>query len=160
MKFIQVNLDNCTGCRICEMICSFYHEQDCSTSKSRIKVLRDAEFGEHLLQFCTQCAEAPCIESCPLEALRRNDATGVVVIDEEKCDGCGLCIEACPLRALFFDKDKGIVFKCDLCGGRAECTKMCPPQAIVLKEEDIASTGRQSFIKETSKLLSGRLGGE
>ena len=159
MKLIQVNLNNCTGCRLCEMVCSICHEQECSPAKSRIRILRDEEFGNHLMRLCIQCAEAPCIDSCPLEAIYRNEETGVVV-DEEKCNGCGECIEACPLCALFLDMDKGVVFKCDLCGGAPECVKMCPPQALVFRDEDIASPARESFMEQTSKLLSSRLGGK
>ncbi len=160
MKLIQVISDNCTGCRICEMVCSFRHEQECSTTKSRIRILKDKEFGNHLLQLCIQCADAPCIESCPREALYRDEKTGVVIVDEENCTGCEECIEACPLHALFLDKEKDIIFKCDLCGGEAECVKVCPVQTLVLKEEDISSPARESFMEETSKLLSSRLGGK
>ena len=161
MKLIQVISGNCTGCRLCEMVCSFCHEQECSTAMSRIRILRDEEFGNHLLQLCIQCADAPCIESCPVEgALYRDEETGVIVVNEEDCIGCEACIEACPLRALFLDKEKDIVFKCDLCGGDPECVKVCPVQALVLKEEDIASPARESFMEEASKLLSSRLGGK
>ena len=88
MKLVQVITDNCTGCRLCEMACSFYHEQECSATKSRIRIVKDEEFGHHLILFCTQCAEAPCIESCPVEALHRDEKTGVVVVDGELCTGC------------------------------------------------------------------------
>jgi len=153
-KLIEVNLSNCTGCRVCEMVCSLRHEEECSSTKSRIKILRDEEFGNHLVLLCIQCAEAYCVESCPTEALQRDDQTGVVLLDEELCNGCEACIDACPLGALTFNRDKNIVFKCDLCGGDPECVKWCDREAIIVIEDDIASPARKSFMEETSKLLA------
>ena len=52
------------------------------------------------------------------------------------------------------DKEKNIVFKCDLCGGDPECVKTCSRGALILKDTDINSPDRKSFMAETSKLLS------
>ena len=158
MKLIQVVPDNCTGCRICEMACSFHFEKECSTSKSRLKIFRDDEFGNHIVQLCIQCAEAPCISACPMDALYRDTKTGVVVIDEVNCNGCEKCLKACPLGALFIDTAKSLVFKCDFCGGDPECVKMCPPKALLFKEGELDSAERKAFIKQISGVLSDRLG--
>lgn len=160
MKLIEVNLDKCTGCRLCEMVCSLSHEPECSTAKSRIKIVKDQEFGNNLVQLCIQCYEAPCIESCPLEALYRNEESGVVLLDEATCNGCGICIEACPLGALFFDEERSTVLKCDLCEGDPKCVKVCSTGALIVKDEDIASPTRKSFVEETSKLLWEVVAGE
>ncbi len=154
MKLIEVYPSNCTGCRCCEMVCSLQHEQECSTAKSRIKVLRDEEFGNNLVSLCMQCAEAYCIESCPTEALRREEETGAVLVNNELCNGCEACVIACPLGAISLDMEKDIVFVCDLCGGYPECVKICNMEVLLVNEVDLASPARKSFIKETSKLLS------
>ena len=158
MRLINVVLDNCTGCRLCEVVCSLRQEQECSTAKSRVRIIREHEVGNHLVQLCIQCARAPCIGSCPVGALYRDKKTGVVIVDEN-CNGCGECLPACPLGALFLDSEKGVVFKCDLCGGDPECVKMCPRQALVLVEEGLDSPARQAFMKQFPGLLSARLGG-
>lgn len=152
-RLIEVVHDNCAGCRLCEMMCSLHHEQECSTTKSRIKIMKDEEFGDNVLLQCTQCAEAYCMESCPLDALSRDGQTGAVVVDSQLCNACGVCLVACPLGAIFEDEDKGTVFKCDLCGGDPECVKSCYRQALTLKEEDIASPTRKRRMEATIGLL-------
>ena len=152
-KLIEVIQDKCTGCRLCEMACSLHHEQECSTTKSRIKIVRDEEFGNHLVLACTQCAEAYCAESCPMEALRRDEETSAVLVDEELCNGCEACVAACPIDAITLDNDKNIISKCDLCGGDPECVKWCSREAIVVKEDDISSSERKSTMEKTSRLL-------
>jgi Fe-S-cluster-containing hydrogenase component 2 len=36
---IKVNTPNCTGCHICEMVCSLYHEDAANLDKARIQIL-------------------------------------------------------------------------------------------------------------------------
>ncbi len=153
MNLIEVIPDNCFACQLCELACSFYHEKECSHTKSRIKILKDSEWAFDFPLLCIQCAEAPCIESCPTEALHRDETTGVVLVDNELCNGCEACIDACPLGGLALDREKNIVFKCDLCGGDPECVKWCPSEALTLKEVDLDSSARASYMDRSSKLL-------
>lgn len=59
-----------------------------------------------------------------------------VVIDKERCKGCGLCINACPKKILDFAEevnDKGYHFATiqeEKCIGCAFCGQMCPEVAI------------------------------
>ncbi|MBI4283615.1 MAG: 4Fe-4S dicluster domain-containing protein [Chloroflexi bacterium] len=154
MKLIEISHDTCVGCRLCVMICSLVKEGECSATGARIRIIRDEEFGNNLVAVCTQCAEAYCVESCPVSALSRDPETGAVLVDEGLCNGCEACIAACPIGAIYLDKDKGTIFKCDLCGGDPECVKFCSREAITLKDTDIDSAERKSFMVETSKLLS------
>jgi Fe-S-cluster-containing dehydrogenase component len=153
VKLIEINQKVCTACRLCEMVCSLHHEQECSTVKSRIKILRDEEIGNHLVLVCIQCAETYCVESCPTQALRKDEETGVVLVDDELCNGCEICIDACPLDALSSDRERNTVFKCDLCGGDPECIKICPREVLILKEVVPDSPARKSFRDKTAKLL-------
>lgn len=159
MKLIEVRSSHCVGCRLCEMVCSLTHEHECSTTKSRIRIFRDEEFGNHLISLCMQCADAYCIESCAYGALRRDSKTGTVLVDDQLCNGCEACVVACPLGAIALDKEKDIVFKCDLCGGEPECVKVCFRDALFIKDSDPASHERKSLIAETSKALSQMEGG-
>lgn len=152
VKLIEVILDNCTGCRLCEIACSFHHEQECSTSKSRIKILKDEEQGNHLVLLCIQCAEAYCVQSCSQGALYR-DKAGVVQVNGETCDGCGVCLTTCPLNALSLNSETSVVFKCDLCGGDPECVKWCTRAAIVLKEGDVVSPAGKAYMEKACQLM-------
>lgn len=153
MKLVEVSPSNCTGCRCCEMVCSLRHERECSTGKSRIKILRDEEFGNNLVSLCMQCPEAYCLGSCPTEALRRDEETGAVRVNNELCTGCEACVVACPLGAMSFDREKNTIFVCDLCEGDPECVKICDREALLVKEVELGSPARKSFIEETSNLL-------
>jgi Fe-S-cluster-containing hydrogenase component 2 len=100
-----------------------------------------------------QCPEAYCVESCPAEALRRDEGTGAVLVNNGLCTGCEACIGACPLGAISLDREKNIVFVCDLCEGDPECVKICDREALLVKEVERASPTRKSFIEETSDRL-------
>lgn len=150
---IEVIPHNCRGCRLCEMACSFRHEKECSTSKSRIRILKDNDWAFDFPLLCIQCDVAPCIPACPIGAISRNERTGVVLIDEGTCSGCGICISACPVSGLALDGGKGIVIKCDLCGGDPECVKWCPNQAIILKEAESAASDRKTYVEQAHHLI-------
>ncbi len=57
-----------------------------------------------------------------------------VIIDTEKCIGCGLCIEVCPTGAAYNNKGKTYVNhdKCTLCGN---CEGMCIVSALTFEKE-------------------------
>jgi len=154
VKLIEVFHSKCVGCRLCEMVCSLVHEHECSTTKSRIRIFRDEEFGNNLVSLCIQCAEGYCLESCSEAALSRDPKTGVVLVDDKSCNGCEACVVACPLGAISYDKERDVVFKCNLCGGDPECVKFCSRGALALKDTDITSLERKSFMVATGKLLS------
>jgi Fe-S-cluster-containing dehydrogenase component len=53
-----------------------------------------------------QCENPPCVPVCPVQATWRNDL-GIIVVDQEKCIGCGKCIKACPYQARRINPPKG-----------------------------------------------------
>ncbi len=154
MKLIEISHSTCVGCTLCEMVCSLTHEGECSTTKSRISIVRDEEFGNNLVSLCIQCADTYCVKSCPSESLSRDPKTGAVLVDENSCTGCEICVTECPVGGISYDKEKGVVFKCDLCGGDPECVKFCSRGALTFEDTDIETPERKSFMSETEKLLS------
>ncbi len=68
-----------------------------------------------------------------------NSQKFVVLIDADRCKGCGLCIEFCPRNCLELVRDLNrlgyhpVKFKAaEKCIGCQACTIMCPEAAIEL----------------------------
>jgi len=135
-RSLHIDPNKCTGCRQCEMACSYEKEGLFNPSKSRIRVFMfDAE-ARFVPYTCTQCAEAWCLKACPVDAIRVDLTTGAKVVHENLCVGCKVCTIACPFGTINYMADRGKVMKCDLCGGDPACAKACPTQAITYVDAD------------------------
>ena len=95
---------------------------------------------------CLGCGD--CVAACQFDAIRMDEATGVPVVDEEKCTACGACAKACPRRIIeirnkgrmnrrvyvrCINREKGAVARktCDnACIGCGKCEKVCPFDAV------------------------------
>lgn len=120
----------CTGCRQCEMACSFEKERSFNPAKSRIRIFDLHAEGRFVPYTCTQCSQAWCLQACPVDAIRIDAATAAKVVHETLCVGCKVCTIACPFGTINYNADNGKVAKCDLCDGDPACAKACPTGAI------------------------------
>ncbi|MHC5054162.1 MAG: ATP-binding protein [Planctomycetota bacterium] len=50
-------------------------------------------------KLCPQDHPCPAAQVCPYDALTQ-EGDAAPVVDEEKCEDCGLCVKACPKGAL------------------------------------------------------------
>jgi DhnA family fructose-bisphosphate aldolase class Ia/Fe-S-cluster-containing hydrogenase component 2 len=123
-----VNAAECTGCRICELACSFTHGGSYDPASTRIHV-RDAASGPRPA-VCTQCGK--CVEACPTSALSVDQELGCIRVDLSLCNRCGDCVEACPLGVIGMGVEGPLI--CDLCGGMPECEEWCPRAVLATKE--------------------------
>lgn len=122
--WIARDLAKCSGCRKCEIACSLFHEKRIWPEASRIRVFMLVP-GLDFPHFCTQCEDYPCVEACPVKALSISKETGAVLVDEDKCVGCGQCIDACPGRIPHMHPTENYILICDLCRGNPQCVKVC-----------------------------------
>ena len=129
-KIIAVDAAVCSGCRICEMVCSIKHEGVVNPSRSRIHVFQHENVLLEVPIVCQKCETPSCAAVCPVNAIRRDEKLGGVFIDYDRCTGCKMCLVVCPFGAMGFDAIGHKVTNCDLCDGDPECVKFCSTKAI------------------------------
>ncbi len=117
---------DCMGCHACEVACK--QEHGLGVGPRLVRVIERAPVYTPV--YCHHCTKAPCLDSCPVEAIYR-DGRGLVLIDDDKCIGCMECLPACPFGAMQFDDETELAIKCDLCADRLEqglgpaCAAVC-----------------------------------
>jgi len=140
-EFVTVITDKCVGCRICEYVCSLQKDKVFNPTRSRIRVVRIYPTTNASLT-CRLCEDAPCVIACPRKALTQSEETGVILVEDDLCNGCGWCFEACDFGAITLDPEKKVVRICDLCIDREAgpiCVEWCPEEALELTTKDILS---------------------
>jgi len=142
---LVIDLERCTGCHTCTVACKVENKIEVG-SGIRVETVggghRDAPAGKYpqlsmhyLPMTCMHCAQPPCRDVCPTEAINQRP-DGVVLIDEGKCNGCQECMTACPYQALVYDAERVVVRKCNLCLERIDqgfqpfCAVCCGDEAI------------------------------
>lgn len=145
VKFVDVT--KCDGCRACMVACKNWNDlpaeqQDfLGSAQSHAKTTADTwnvlQYIEHenskgKLDYlfrhsaCFHCTDAACEKVCPEDAISYTDF-GTVVIDHEKCVGCGYCVNNCPFEVIslkeYVDKNGDKyrkAHKCTMCTDRLE----------------------------------------
>jgi len=103
--------------------------------------------------FCMHCApeKAPCLNICPEEAIEA--LGGAIVINGDKCIGCGMCRDVCPIGAISMD-EIGQAKKCDLCVNEdtQQCIDSCPTNALSNDSSEIVAEKQDKIAKELQRL--------
>ena len=147
-KFVFSDLEECTGCQICEYVCSAVKEKGFNPLLSRIRTMRiDPTFN--IAVACRLCEDPPCVTACPTKALSREEETGIIRVEEDKCNGCAWCIETCDFGSIALHPDKKTVVICDLCDGDPKCISHCPREALYLATSEEASQKARKKIAKT-----------
>lgn len=142
-KLLTITPEKCTGCRTCELVCSFFHEKEFNPSRARVSVITWEKDGFSVPMMCLQCSQAACAEVCPVTAIRRDAATGAMVVDADRCIRCKMCTNACPFGNINYDIKLDRVLKCDLCSGFPMCARFCPSGAISYVQDTSATTKKK-----------------
>jgi anaerobic carbon-monoxide dehydrogenase iron sulfur subunit len=147
-KVLVTDYEKCTGCRICELVCSVKHEGVSNPSRSRIKVVKWESEGRYVPMSCQQCESAPCLLICPVKAISRDESLNRVMVDYDVCIGCRMCVAICPFGAMGFDVLAKKVMKCDLCDGDPQCARFCDVHAVSYLEANEQSIKKKKAVAD------------
>ena len=144
MPHVMMSNKKCTGCHMCELGCSAFHEAGFRPSVARLYADVNPTTAVIKGHTCLQTACAKCQEACtngaivtkevtvtPSGAFPNKEKIGetvagmVLVVDEEKCTNCGDCYDVCPYDVIHEHPDRTVAFKCDLCDGEPQCIAFC-----------------------------------
>ena len=138
-QIIVVDQDRCTGCEICESVCSMSHYDVFNPKFSRIHRVRVEPILNSSLA-CLRCVNPDCVDACEVDALSQNPETGTIEVNSDLCDGCGACVRSCPFGAMTIQIDTEKSISCDLCESTdfdvPQCVRYCPKSAIYLRDVD------------------------
>ncbi len=148
-KVLMLDYEKCTGCRLCEVVCSVKHEGVSNPARSRVKIAKWEWEGRYVPMTCQQCIDAPCQTVCPVKAISRDESLNRVVVDYDVCIGCRMCVAVCPFGAMGFDVLAKRVNKCDFCDGEPQCARFCEPGAI--KYVEAATVSREKQVEAAEK---------
>jgi len=154
---VVIDIGSCIGCDVCTVSCKLANnvapmKDDVPGSREWPKWIQVhrifkgiyPDVSMHYLPvMCMNCQNAPCIPSCPWEAIYQRE-DGVVVVNESGCDACRdfvggpKCIPACPYEVIHFYPEGGIVGFCTLCADRLDlgltpaCMQACEGQVFTI----------------------------
>lgn len=140
----------CTECKTCMFACKDYKDTDVSINFRKVfevtggstDVDASGAFTTTAVSYavssaCQHCDTPACMAACPMGAISKDEETGLVLIDDQLCDGCGMCVAACPYGAPKVDTQVNVAVKCDGCfdrvrGGEQKpvCVMACPCDAL------------------------------
>ena len=148
-----VDLNKCVRCRTCYVVCKREHnilahprDRDHPHEYYRLRYV-EWEHGKYpqvkrasIPVSCMQCDDPICRSFCSVDAIsQRND--GIIAIDKDICNGCGVCAAVCPYGALYINQEWK-ADGCDFCADRLDdglppkCVEMCPTNARIFGDLD------------------------
>ncbi len=111
--------DRCIDCERCVEACAKTNEVPGYGYRTRILEKDEPDAigrkKEFIPVLCNQCNNPPCVRACPTRATYKDEATGIVMMNYDKCIGCKTCVLACPYNARYFNEEKHSVDKCNFC---------------------------------------------
>lgn len=164
---LVMDLRRCIGCHTCTIACKLENNSGDGIKWIQVKTIGGGGMDEPKGRYpnlsmyyrpitCMHCKDAPCIASCPTNSIiRRED--GIVVLEEDICNGCQDCILACPYDVIIFNVESGKSEKCNLCSHRIDvgeipfCAKECVWGAIIFGDINDPNS-------DASKLIASRKG--
>jgi carbon-monoxide dehydrogenase iron sulfur subunit len=119
---ISVDREKCTGCHLCELVCSVFHLGVINAEKSAIRIKKDdLDTSINTPVVCRQCKEMKCLSG---EDVGMASAKQQFLWTKQRA-------ERCPFDSIsILGQD---AYHCDLCAGHPQCVRVCTSKAIRVK---------------------------
>ena len=140
------DINKCVGCMACIVGCSIENHETSHINWREVNTFNSLHHPDlpvfHFSIACNHCQDSPCMDNCPALAYTRDPLTGAIIHHAESCIGCKYCTWTCPYDAPKFNKQTGIVEKCNFCVDRLEngqkpaCVDACPVGALSYGEDE------------------------
>lgn len=118
-KGFYYNKNNCIGCKVCQIACKDINGLEVGTDFRHVEYTEEGKFPNpkfyYLSMSCNHCENPACVPVCPVDALKKDEETGLVLHDEDLCIGCRTCENVCPYGAIHYIEEKEKIGKCDGC---------------------------------------------
>jgi len=96
-----------------------------------VKAEYERTFMFYLPRICNHCLVPTCVGVCPSGAAYKREEDGIVLIDQEKCQGWRFCVTGCPYKKVYYNWKTHKSEKCTFCYPRIEaglptiCAETC-----------------------------------
>ncbi len=157
-KTLLVDIARCSGCYNCQLACKDEHvdndwrpysapQPNVGQFWMKIQEYARGTVPKVKLHYipltCAHCEDPGCMAACPAQAIYKREDE-LVLIDPDKCTGCGACAVACPAGVIYKNEKLGIFQKCTGCahladhGEKPRCVDACHSGALKLVDADEA----------------------
>jgi Fe-S-cluster-containing dehydrogenase component/DMSO reductase anchor subunit len=145
----HVDMRKCIGCKCCVVACNEQNGNPAAINWRRVSEIEGGWYPRAERSYmsigCHHCLDPTCLKGCPVDAYKKDAATGIVLHSADACIGCQYCTWNCSYGVPQYNPERGVVGKCDMCHGRLglgqapACVSACPSGAIQVEIVNITS---------------------